>query len=88
MTRRGDPYENAVAERVNGILKDEFGLDQTLPGFAQADVLLARAVRAYNEQRPHGSCDFLAPSKAHEQEWPLVRRWKNYYQPGAIPVST
>lgn len=37
MTQHGDPYENAVAERVNGILKDEFGLGNTQPGFAQAD---------------------------------------------------
>lgn len=65
MTQNGDPYENAVAERVNGILKDEFGLGNTLPGFAQADALVARAVRAYNELRPHGSCDFLTPNQAH-----------------------
>lgn len=86
MTQHGDPYENAVAERVNGILKDEFGLGDTLPGFAQADALVARAVQAYNELRPHGSCDFLTPSQAHAQEGPLVRRWKNYYQPTAVPV--
>ncbi len=88
MTQHGDPYENAVAERVNGILKDEFGLGDTLPGFAQADALVRRAVRAYNELRPHGSCDFLTPSQAHEQEGPLGRRWKNYYQPAAIPAPT
>jgi transposase InsO family protein len=88
MTQNGDPYENAVAERVNGILKDEFGLGNTLPGFAQADALVARAVRAYNELRPHGSCDFLTPNQAHGQEGPLVRRWKNYYQPVAIAAPT
>ena len=88
MTQRGDPYENAVAERVNGILKDEFGLGDTLPGFAQADALTRRAVQAYNERRPHGSCDFLTPSQAHAQEGPLVRRWKNYYQPVVILVPT
>ena len=88
MTQHGDPYENAVAERVNGILKDEFGLGNTLPGFAQANALVAQAVRAYNELRPHGSCDFLTPSQAHEQEGPLVRRWKNYYQPVAIAAPT
>ena len=88
MTQHGDPYENAVAERVNGILKDEFGLGDTLPGFAQADALVGRAVRVYNELRPHGSCDFLTPSQAHGQEGPLVRRWKNYYQPAAVPAPT
>lgn len=49
---------------------------------------MAQAVRAYNELRPHGSCDFLTPSQAHEQEGPLVRRWKNYYQPVAIAAPT
>ena len=88
MTQRGDPYENAGAERINGILKDEFGLSNTLPSFAQADALVARSVRAYNDLRPHGSCDFLTPSQAHEQEGPLVRRWKNYYQPAATPAPT
>jgi transposase InsO family protein len=44
MTLHGYPYENAVAERVNGILKDEFGLGTKLPGFAQADALVTRAV--------------------------------------------
>ncbi|WBA44322.1 integrase core domain-containing protein [Hymenobacter canadensis] len=57
MTQHGDPYENAVAERVNGILKDEFGLGTTLPDFAQADALVVQAVQAYNELRPQGSCD-------------------------------
>lgn len=84
MTQHGDPYENAVAERVNGILKDEFGLGDTLPSFAQAAALVARSVRAYNELRPHSSCDFLTPSQAHTQEGALVRRWKSYYQ--AVPT--
>ncbi|HEX8426128.1 IS3 family transposase [Hymenobacter sp.] len=87
MTEHGDPYENAVAERVNGILKDEFGLGDTLPGFAQAEDLVVGSVRAYNDLRPHGSCNFLTPSQAHDQEGPLVRRWKNYYQPAPL-VST
>ena len=88
MTLHGDPYENAVAERVNGILKDEFDLGSTLPGFAQAEALVRRAVRVYNELRPHGSCDFLTPNQAHEQEGLLVQRWKNYYQPATFPVPT
>ena len=86
MTQRGDPYENAVAERVNGILKEEFGLADTLPSFARAHEQVVRAVRAYNELRPHGSCDFLTPAQAHEREGPLVRRWKNYYQPAPAPA--
>lgn len=83
MTQHVDPYENAVAERVNGILKAEFGLANTLPSFAQAQV--AAAIQAYNELRPHSSCDLLTPSQAHHQEGPLRRRWKSYYQPRPAP---
>ncbi|MGI4737568.1 MAG: integrase core domain-containing protein [Janthinobacterium lividum] len=81
IAQRGDQYENAVAERVNGTPKDEFDLDSTLSGFAQVDTLVTCTVRVYNALLPHGSCDFLTPSQAHEQKGPLVRRWKNYYQP-------
>ena len=59
-----------------------------VPSFAHASQQVARAVRAHNELRPHGSCDFLTPSQAHEQEGPLVRRWKNYYQLAAAPAPT
>jgi len=85
MTQHGDPYENAVAERVNGILKAEFGLADTLPSLAVARAQVAAAVQAYNELRPHSSCDFLTPSQAHGQEGPLRRRWKSYYQPAPAP---
>ena len=88
MTQRGDPYENAVAGRVNGILKDEFSLADTLPSFAHANQHVARVVRVYNGLRPHGSCDFLTPSQAYAQERLLVRHWKNYYQPVFIPAPT
>jgi transposase InsO family protein len=88
MTQKGDPYENAVAERVNGILKGEFGLGETLPSFAQAEALVGRAVRAYNDLRPHSSCDFLTPTQAHAQEGLLVQRWKNYYQPPPVAAPT
>jgi putative transposase len=85
MTQHGDPYENAVAERVNGILKAEFGLADTLPSFALARTQVAAAVQAYNELRPHSSCDLLTPSQAHGQKGPLRRRWKSYYQPQPAP---
>ncbi|WP_236668988.1 hypothetical protein [Hymenobacter rubidus] len=69
-------------------MKEKFDLDDALPGFAQAAALVARAVRAYNELCLHGSCDFLTSSQAHAQVGPLMRRWKNYYQPAAIPAPS
>ena len=77
MTQNGDPYENALAERINGILKQEWKLDQTFPTFEQAKAAVENAVYHYNHSRPHASCDYLTPVQAHGQTGPLVKRWKN-----------
>lgn len=76
MTEKGDPYENAIAERINGILKQEFDLDKTFPCFKEADLVVAQAVSRYNTIRPHSSCDYLTPMMAHEQSGWLRKRWK------------
>lgn len=76
MTEKGDPYENAIAERVNGILKDEFALDSDFDTFEQAQNAVDRAVTIYNEQRPHGSCDNLTPEQAHQKQGLLKSKWK------------
>jgi putative transposase len=76
MTEKGDPYENALAERVNGILKDEFALDKTFASYWQALQLVEIAVAAYNKIRPHASCDYLTPEVAHKQQGALPMRWK------------
>ena len=76
MTENGDPYENAIAERVNGILKGEFGLDKTFVSIEQAIQETNQAVAAYNYNRPHASCDYLTPANAHQQNGILRKRWK------------
>lgn len=76
MTEKGDPYENAIAERVNGILKDEFALDSDFDTFELAQNAVDRAVATYNEQRPHGSCDNLTPEQAHQKQGVLKSKWK------------
>jgi transposase InsO family protein len=78
MTENGDPYENALAERVNGIIKTEFNLHGSLLGFEQTYGRIRKSIRAYNEMRPHASCDYLTPEQAHLQSGPLAKRWKNY----------
>jgi len=79
MTETGDPLENAIAERVNGIIKNEYLAHQSVYSLAQARVVLEQAVFLYNYKRPHLSCDMLVPEQAHQQEGKLKRRWKNYY---------
>jgi transposase InsO family protein len=83
MTQSGDPLENAIAERVNGILKEELLADH-YPTLAVAKKGIAQAVLIYNSLRPHSSCNMLTPQQAHQQSGTLRRRWKNYYKKGEI----
>ncbi len=76
MTEKGDPYENAIAERVNGILKEEFGLDKGFDSFEQANRAVENAINIYNRQRPHASCNYLTPEQAHQQQGLLPSKWK------------
>lgn len=61
MTDAAHCYQNAVAERVNGILKDEFDLDQVFPSFPEAQDAVARAITTYNTIRRHGSLALRTP---------------------------
>ncbi len=67
MTEENHCYENAVAERVNGILKDEFGLDYTFKTKAQAEAAFYQAVDIYNYRRPHLSLKYRFPADVHKQ---------------------
>lgn len=78
MTQGGDPRDNAIAERVNGILKQEL-LPASHTGIRQARKAVARAIGIYNGHRPHSSVDMLTPEQAHERSGPIRRRWKSYY---------
>ena len=77
MTENGDPYENAVAERVNGILKDEFDLGE-LPG-EMADIRkqAEQSISIYNKIRPHMSCEMLTPVQMHAQDKVKIKTWRN-----------
>ena len=79
MTQNSDPRENAVAERVNGILKIEL-LEEVFADFVAAQHAIAVACSTYNHLRPHGSIDNLKPADAHQQSGALIKRWKNYWQ--------
>jgi len=79
MTENGDPLENPLAERVNGILKSEL-LEEVFVDFKIAQQAIALACSTYNHLRPHGSIDNLKPIEAHQRTGELNKRWKNYYQ--------
>src|SRR5688572_14855550 len=67
MTENGDPYENALAERVNGILKEEYLNDYTVESLSQARLVLDFVINLYNIERPHMSCNYKTPISVHEQ---------------------
>lgn len=64
-TEKYDPYENAVAERMNGILKYEFGLKRTIPTLQVAVKMVDEAVALYNGRRLHRSLKMQTPNEAH-----------------------
>lgn len=72
MTENGDPYENALAERMNRTLKDEFGLGRRLPTRQQAFRLVEEAVELYNNRRPHLSLKMKTPNNVHLQKIPAT----------------
>ena len=63
---------------MNGIIKNEFNLYSTLISFEDTYQLIIRSIDTYNRERPHGSCDYLTPVKAHNQTKILTKRWKKY----------
>jgi putative transposase len=85
MTQSGDPRDNAIAERVNGILKQEL-LAKVYPEFTGAVAAVKNAIDIYNQLRPHSSVDMLTPERAHFKTGPIHRRWKGYFRPQAREV--
>jgi transposase InsO family protein len=67
MAAKGNPYENPVAERVNGILKDEFLLNQTFISKTLAKKAVKEAVQIYNHERPHLSLNYKMPHQVYKQ---------------------
>jgi putative transposase len=87
MTENGDPLENAIAERLNGILKDEYLNDSHVVTLNEARMTLNHAVLLYNEDRPHMSIGNHYPSQVHKQSLKSERLWKNYYKKNPIIVN-
>lgn len=75
MTESGSPYDNAIAERVNGILKDEYGLDEIFEDLPQLSKQVNEAINSYNQQRPHLSNHLLTPNEMHHQNSLKPKAW-------------
>ena len=79
MTQDGSPYDNAVAERINGILKDEFGLDAVFDDIEQLKKQTKQSIETYNLKRPHLSCSMLTPQQMHNQREIKVKLWRKQW---------
>ena len=75
MSRKAAPQDNPIGERINGILKSEFGINQKKEGFKVVVKTVSECIDIYNNIRPHSSCDFLTPEQAHKETGILKKRW-------------
>lgn len=80
MTEDGNPLDNSIAERINGILKMEYIEPLLLEKQTDLGYVIDQAVHRYNSFRPHLSCNMMTPNLAHKGSGPLDKRWKNYYK--------
>ena len=82
MTENSDPLENAVAERINKTLKEEFTEDKQISfsNYKEAKIIMKQIIKFYNDERPHRSNEYYTPSIAYELNKNLKRKWKNYYK--------
>ncbi|MFN2458192.1 MAG: IS3 family transposase [Chitinophagaceae bacterium] len=80
MTENGDPLENPVAERVNGIIKEEYLNRYQYNTIKEIEDKLNQAVNFYNNERPHMSCSMFTPDMVHEKKLLVEKKWKTYYK--------
>ena len=65
-----------MAERINGILKDEFGLDDCFEDLEQLQIQTEQAITLYNKYRPHLSNQLLTPEQMHQQHHLPIKKYK------------
>ena len=78
MTEKYDPYENAIAERVNGILKQEFDISDKRLNKEEVIRITKRSIKIYNKMRPHFSCNLMTPNQAHLEGKFDYKKWGNF----------
>ena len=76
MTENYDPYSNAIAERVNGIIKNEFCLENYMVNKEIMPAIVKETIEIYNNERPHFSCSLLTPNEMHRQNSIPIKSYK------------
>jgi transposase InsO family protein len=72
MTENGDPYENALAERMNRTIKEEFGMDRVLKTREQVKLLVKESILLYNHKRPHLALKMKTPEQVYQTKIPAT----------------
>jgi len=80
MTQDSNPLDNSIAERINGILKQEYIELEELKNFKILQSVVEQAIYKYNTLRPHLSIDMKTPNQAHHLTGEIKRKWKSYYK--------
>ena len=78
MTESGDPKDNAIAERVNGIIKNELLKDMIFRSIEDVISAVEKAVNFYNNERPHMNLNWMTPSEAAKMTGPITKKWCSY----------
>jgi transposase InsO family protein len=79
MTENGDRRENAIAERINGILKTEWLYDYKPDSWKAMVAYTGKIIDLYNNRRPHQSIGYRVPEVIHQTGMRIEGKWKNYY---------
>jgi len=79
MTESGNPRENAIAERINGILKTEWLCDYKPDSWKDMITYTSKIIDLYNNRRPHQSINYMVPEVIHQTGLKTERKWKNYF---------
>lgn len=72
MTENGDPYENALAERMNRTIKEEFGMDRKLKTKSEVTKLVTESIFLYNNKRPHLALNMRTPQEVYQTKNPVT----------------
>ncbi len=87
MTESYDPYQNAIAERVNGILKQEFFMNTTNLNIKIMKKIVKQSIAIYNSKRPHWSCFFKTPNQTHLQNKLKIKSYRKKTSSKAIALD-
>jgi putative transposase len=85
MTESSEPTDNAYAERVNGILKEEYLYQYSPKSLSQAKAILAHSIQLYNQKIPHLSIENQTPNYAFKSNSRKFKRlWKSYHKSSLV----